>query len=281
MTGKSWLLRMSMFLSPFPELPTQSEYILRVHSTTPALTTFSLPLYKNQQPLQTIHYNRTSQVHQVISEPSGKFLVVPDVGLDILHVHSVDPRNGVMSDCESVKFPAGSAPAHAAFGSGVLFTVSEGGELSVFRIGYEDQIRNHGQACPTFKKIQTTKPDYHPETEHTTNTKTATSAIQIHKNTIYTTLHGTPHPYASIESDAVATFFVNADGTVSFHNVTPSYGKGPRTVDVSEDEALVAIANEESASVVVVKRLDGGELGEAVGRILLGGEGGLEGVVWG
>ena len=43
----------------------------------------------------------------------------------------------------------------------------------------------------------------------------------------------------------------------------------------------MAIANEESASVVVVKRLDGGELGEAVGRILLGGEGGLKGVVWG
>ena len=225
-------------------------------------------------------------MHQVLSEPNGKFLIVPDPGLDILHVHSIDPRNGVMSDCESVKFPAGSAPAHAAFDSEVLYTVSQGGELDVFRIGYEDQIRSHGQACPTFKKIQTTKPNYHPEseTEHTNtnnNNNIATSAIQIHDKTIYITLHGTPHPYASIESDAAATFFINADGTVSFHNVTPSYGKGPRTVDVSEDGQLVAIANEESASVVVVKRLDGGELGEAVGRILLGGEGGLRGVVWG
>lgn len=201
--------------------------------------------------------------------------------MDLLHVHSLDPKNGVLSDCESLEFPAGSAPGHAAFGSGVLYTVSEGGELGVFTIGYEDQIRNHGQACPTFEKIQTIKPNYHPETEHpTTTTNTATSDIQIHDNTIYITIHDTPHPYASIESDAVATFFVNADGTVSFHNVTPSYGKGPRAVDVSEDEQLVAIANEESASVVVVKRLDGGELGEAVGRILLGGEG-LRSVVWG
>lgn len=218
-------------------------------------------------------------MNQVLPEPSGKFLVVPDQGLNLLHVHSIDPTNGVLSDCESVNFPAGTAPGHAAFGSGVLYTVSKGGELSVFAIGYEDQIRNHGQACPTFEKIQTIKPSYQPETEQPTNT--ATSDIQIHQNTIYITLHGTPHPYASIESDAVATFFVNADGTLTFHNVTPSYGKGPRTVDVSEDGELVAIANEESASVVVVKRLDGGELGEAVGRILLGGEGGLGSVVWG
>lgn len=253
-------------------------------TTTPALTTFPLPLYQTQQPLQTIHYNSTSQVHQVLSEPSGKFLVVPDPGLGLLHVHSVDPRNGVLSDCESVNFPAGSAPGHAAFGAGVLYTVSQGGEVSVFTIGYEDQVRNHGQACPTFKKIQTTKPSYHPESEHTTTTNTNTaataSAIQIHDKTIYITIHDTPRPYASIESDAVATFFINADGTVSFHNVTPSYGKGPRAVDVSEDGELVVIANEESASVVVVKRLDGGELGEVVGRILLGGEG-LRNVVWG
>lgn len=206
--------------------------------------------------------------------------------MDFIHVYSIGKGDGLLRECEGVEFPAGSGPRHGVFTSvpaeggekrTMLYTVSElGGELTVFTVEYPSQ------ECPRFHKVQTIIPYQGGQLPD----GATPSAVQMKGNNIYISLRS-DQSYPQIESDAIATLTINADGTVSFHNLTPSYGKVPRTMVVNDAGDLVAIGNQASASVVVVKRLESGELGEAVGSLVVGEAGrvgeaeGLSSVIWG
>jgi 6-phosphogluconolactonase len=55
--------------------------------------------------------------HQAIFDPTGRFLVVPDKGLDKIHVYRFDAANGKLASCEPpfVKARYGAIPRHIAF----------------------------------------------------------------------------------------------------------------------------------------------------------------------
>lgn len=203
--------------------------------------------------------------------------------MDLIHVYTVNASTGWLTEGESVEFPAGSGPRHGFFtsdgegGETRLYTVSElSGELTVFNVRYSTYW------CPTFHKIQSIIP--YPN--GTLPSGATPAGIQIRDDNIYISLRS-DQSYPGIESDSIATLFINNDGTATFHSLTPSYGKVPRTLVVNDAGDLVAIGNQASASVVVVKRLESGELGEVVGRVLVGETGtvgeaeGLSSVVWG
>lgn len=203
--------------------------------------------------------------------------------MDLIHVFSTDKTNGTLEECERILFPAGSGPRHGKFvsktnGHTMLYTVSElSGELTAFTVKYKD-----GQ-CPSFHKVQTIFP--YPGGKKLPN-GAAPAAIQVYAENIYVSLRY-DQSYPEIESDAIATLVRNANGTVSFRNLTPSYGKVPRTLVVHPTGTLVAIGNQASASVVVVQRLVNGDLGQAVGSVAVGEPGavgqaeGLSSVIWG
>lgn len=263
-----------------------------MNSGASSLTTFPLPLTPNTTPLQTLSYNLTnrpapkpqqdaSHPHQVLLDPTGKYLISPDLGMDLIHVYAVDASSGWLAECKGVEFPAGSGPRHGFFTSEGeqtrLYTVSElGGELTVFHVSYP------AYGCPAFHKVQSTIP--YPNGMLPSGATPA--GIQIRGKDVYVSLRS-DQSYPGIESDSIATSFINDDGTATFHSLTPSYGKVPRTLVVNDAGDLVAIGNQASASVVVVRRLETGELGEVVGRVLVGETGtvgtaeGLSSVVWG
>lgn len=203
--------------------------------------------------------------------------------MDLIHVYTVNASTGWLAEGEAVDFPAGSGPRHGFFtsdgegGETRLYTVSElSGELTIFNVSYS------ADRHPTFHKIQSIIP--YPNGALPSGATPA--GIQIREGDIYISLRS-DQSYPDIESDAIATLFINDDGTATFHSLTPSYGKVPRTLIVNDAGDLVAIGNQASASVVVVRRLETGELGEVVGRVLVGETGevgeaeGLSSVVWG
>ncbi|MBE0556963.1 MAG: lactonase family protein [Proteobacteria bacterium] len=59
----------------------------------------------------------SSHPHQVVFDPAGRFVMVPDKGLDRIFVFRFDPNSGRLTPTEqgSVTAPPGSGPRHAAF----------------------------------------------------------------------------------------------------------------------------------------------------------------------
>src|SRR5262249_27025870 len=58
-----------------------------------------------------------SHPHCIVFDPSGRFVIVPDKGLDRVFVFRFDPQSGRLSPTEqgSVVARAGAAPRHAVF----------------------------------------------------------------------------------------------------------------------------------------------------------------------
>jgi len=53
--------------------------------------------------------------HQVIFDPSGTLLLVPDKGLDVVHAFRLDSRTGRLTPCAGARLREASGPRHAAF----------------------------------------------------------------------------------------------------------------------------------------------------------------------
>ena len=68
--------------------------------------------------------------HEVILDPTGSFIVVPDLGADLLRIFSIDPKTSLLSESSSFHVPAGSGPRHGTFlktesGKTFFFLISE------------------------------------------------------------------------------------------------------------------------------------------------------------
>lgn len=69
-------------------------------------------------PGSSVHPERqtNSHPHMVAFDPSGQWLLVPDLGLDRIHLHRVLPsQEGVEEQPRSLTAPVGSGPRHAVF----------------------------------------------------------------------------------------------------------------------------------------------------------------------
>ena len=53
--------------------------------------------------------------HQVALDPSGQFILNPDLGADVVRVFAINQTSGILTQCPSLNATAGSGPRHVAF----------------------------------------------------------------------------------------------------------------------------------------------------------------------
>lgn len=53
--------------------------------------------------------------HSTLIDPTGKFLLVPDLGADIIRVYSIDSSSGRLTSCSNFTTAPGVGPRHGAF----------------------------------------------------------------------------------------------------------------------------------------------------------------------
>lgn len=53
--------------------------------------------------------------HEAITDPTGQYILVPDLGADLVRVYAIDPVTLKLTAKDPLKVPAGSGPRHAAF----------------------------------------------------------------------------------------------------------------------------------------------------------------------
>lgn len=86
----------------------------------------------------------------------------------------------------------------------------------------------------------------------------------------------------------MSTLGRSCNGTVTYRDLTSSHGTVPRTFEINKAGDLVAIGNQASSNVAIVKRdPQSGKLGDQVANVQVGQPGkvgtaeGLSSLIWG
>lgn len=98
--------------------------------------------YKLDKPGPLPDRQEGSHPHQAIMDPTGEYVIVPDLGADQVRVYSANSSTTI-KELESIKTPAGFGPRHAVFypvgkaKATHLFVVGElSNNITTFKISY-------------------------------------------------------------------------------------------------------------------------------------------------
>jgi 6-phosphogluconolactonase (cycloisomerase 2 family) len=182
----------------------------------------------------------SSHPHQVVFDPSGRFLVVPDKGLDRTFVFRFDSKSGALTPTAQGSSVArsGSGPRHACFHPNlpVLWVLNE--INSTVATCYWDAERGHLRPVQILAAIP---PDCTGE-----NTS-AEIAVSSGGRFVYCSNRG---------HDSVAIFAADpATGLLTSVGWEPSRGRTPRFICLDPSSQFLFIANEQS-DTVIIRRVD-------------------------
>ncbi|KAF2645019.1 putative isomerase YbhE [Massarina eburnea CBS 473.64] len=267
-------------------------FIVNAHYDASTLTTFKLPL-NNGQPLQTLRFTMASKgpnsrqdvphPHHAFTDPTGAFVLVPDLGADLIRIFSIDSSSGNLTECGAGKAPAGAGPRHGTFWAPagansrisrvpaglILFVANElGNSISGYTVAYP----SGSGGCLSLTVKQTLNP-YQNGGAAPKGTKVA--EVRTKDNFAYIA-NRNDKKYGAKE-DSITQYSIASDGTLTWTDVTSSYSWYPRTFDINKAGDYVAIGGQTTANVAIVKRdTTTGKLGPKVADLRIGTTGTAE-----
>lgn len=201
-----------------------------------------------------------SHAHEIVVDPTGDFVVVPDLGADLVHVFSYNDSTGALQATSNpLKVKPSTGPRHAAFSkqgnSTFLYVVGElGATLTGFSVDYDT-------SGMSFKQI------YESDTMGGAPSKQKVAPAEIrvapcngylivsNRNDSSFTL---PNLYANnstnIPSDSLATYAIQRNGSLSFTQLWPAGGSFARSIDINAKGDMIAVGLQNDGRVVVLDR---------------------------
>ncbi|RBQ80325.1 hypothetical protein VDGD_00431 [Verticillium dahliae] len=239
-------------------------------------TTFTLP-----SPGPVPSRQEAPHPHQVAIDPTGRFLLVPDLGADLVRVYLIDPPTLALHSIEPLVTAPGSGPRHVVFfesptGVTYLYLVTElANTITSYAVSYfgNDEIRfDRVFQCPTHGAGNTV-----PE-------GAAAAEIAISPDNRFLTVSSRnersfiiPSPdtgAGDIESDSLITYLISPEtGELVFLQKFPAGGLIPRHFSMNGNGSLVAVAVQQDGRVVILRRsVETGQLEKIIASIKLEGE---------
>ncbi|RAK95907.1 putative isomerase YbhE [Aspergillus ibericus CBS 121593] len=285
---------MSQFYSA-PGLPNRKFFAV-AHYSGSAVTTYSLdPItgvfnrsqtftYTLAQPGPNADRQDAPHSHGVIVDPTGKFVLVPDLGADLVRVFHVNPATGLLEPQNPLVATPGSGPRHGVFWTPkeaavghketLFYLVSElSNGLTGYRVSYPNGTISFSEFYTTNSYGGAVAPNA---------SKVAEIAISPQNNRIVLSNRG--DNTFGVNNDSMAVFGC-ADATgniptnITFHGLYPAYGSYPRQFEMSAKNEMIAEALQESHAVVVTGwNSTTGKPGSLLARKSLVGE--VVSVVW-
>ena len=173
--------------------------------------------------------------HQAIFDLTGRFLVVPDKGLDKVHVFRFDAAHGKLAPCNPpfVKARYGAIPRHVAFHPSRPYAYVVNEQDSTVNAYHWDTTR--GELKP-FQRVPTTPSSY------VGDNMAAEIAISPSGNFLYASNRG---------HDSIVIYAVEpATGTIDPIGWEPVRGRKPRFFGLDPDANHLYAANEDSHTIV-------------------------------
>ncbi|KAI0435535.1 putative isomerase YbhE [Xylaria telfairii] len=174
--------------------------------------------------------------HQALFDPTGDWLVVPDLGADQLLI--ADARNDSYKIINQIALKAGSGPRHGGFiksGDKTFFVVAceLSNEVHLFEFQYSD----NGPGFVHLSEQSTYGPDIKPKNA----TSAAAGALLIASNSrdIYIS-----NRLSGDTEDNIAHFFFDAKSSnLTFTRSIPTGGINPRSMSFAAQESILFVAN--------------------------------------
>lgn len=179
-----------------------------------------------------------SHPHDVVFDPSGRFVLVPDKGLDRVFVFSFDPASGKLTPTAqgSVSSRPGAGPRHLAFHPSlpVLWVLDElDSTIATYRF-------DAASGALTALQVQSTLPP-----EFTGYSTAAEIAVAPDGRFVYGSNRG---------HDSVTIFAADGQGQLRAAGWQPTGGKGPRFIGLDPSGRFLHAANEQGDSIVTFRR---------------------------
>src|SRR6266849_240236 len=179
----------------------------------------------------------SSQPHDIVFDPRGRFIVVPDKGLDATFVFSLDAASGklVPAAPPSVASRPGAGPRHAEFHptKPYAYLLNElDSTLATYRFDGE-----RGALAP-LQVITTLPPTF------TGDSTTSEIVVAASGRFVYASNRG---------HDSLAIFAVEDAGTLSPVGWEPTQGKTPRFFAIEPSGTFLYAANQDSDTIVTFR----------------------------
>jgi 6-phosphogluconolactonase len=180
---------------------------------------------------------QSSHPHDIVFDPSGRFVLVPDKGLDRVFVFRFDGATGKLTPTAqgSVQSRPGAGPRHVAFHPKlpIAWVLNElNSTMATYQFDPES-----GSLKPL--QVITTLP-----TDFTGNSTAAEIAVSPDGRFVYGSNRG---------HDSVAIYAANADGLLSPVGWQSTQGGGPRFIGLDPSGHFLNAANEQGDNVVTFK----------------------------
>jgi 6-phosphogluconolactonase len=171
--------------------------------------------------------------HQAVFDPTGKFVVVPDKGLDRIQVFRFDAERGKLGSCDILPARYGAVPRHIAFHPRrpYAYLVAEN-DSTVFALHWDTGA---GKLKP-FQRVPTLPTDF------VDDNMAAEIAILPSGKFLYASNRG---------HDSIVIYSVDeASGRIETVGWEPVRGKKPRFFALDPDAQHLYAANEDSHTIV-------------------------------
>lgn len=220
--------------------------------------------------------------HHVFPDPTGDFLIVPDLGADLIRINRVDRSSGKLTECGAGKPVPGTGPRHGTFwGTGTNTTLFIANELSNSISGWKVNYPSTSSGCLTLSLRDTLTP-YQGNATAVAGAKVG--EIHVKDNFVYISNR---NDKTFSGNDSITQYTIGADGKLTWTANTSSFGTYPRTFDISKAGDYIAIGDQTTSNVAVVLRdRTTGRLGNLLASLRIGpvgtpeNEDGLSAVVW-
>ncbi|KAG6353982.1 hypothetical protein INS49_004953 [Diaporthe citri] len=216
-----------------------------------------------------------SHIHQVVIDPTGKFMVAPDLGEDCVHVYRVQ-NSPQISSLTDIQLPPGSGPRHGVFqkvGKSTFFhVVSElANTVTSFKVSY---VGNNNFSMTQVGQVGTFGDKPIPAGALAGEIIISPDGFITVSNRLDNsfTIPGLDpnNPTQEEQSDSLAVFKSDKQGKLSFVNLYPVGCQSPRHIQANNDGSLLAAACMANNRVVVLERNKAnGEIGNFVANYSL------------
>lgn len=201
--------------------------------------------------VQHVGSERDPHAHQVVTDPSGRWVLAVDLGADSVFVYELDLATGKLAVNQQLRLPSGNGPRHLAFHPHGRFAYILGELRSEITVASWDAGAGQltaGQVIPT------TGPDA-PNQNFP-----AEIAVSRDGRFVYASNRG---------EDSIATFGVRDRGRrLVFVDTVSTGGSWPRHFTLTPDERWVYVSNQRSNSVNWLSRDPGtGKVGSSAGSV--------------
>ncbi|KAI1390582.1 putative isomerase YbhE [Hypoxylon trugodes] len=271
-------------------------FIATVEYDPSTVTTYKLPLSNGTIVQNRVKFNMSEpgpnarqnapHPHATQLDPTGRYLIVPDLGADLIRIFSIDATTGALTACAPGVAGAGDGPRHGAWwaphtGSTLgqrLYTVNElGNSVSSWTVTYPDD------GCLTLERKQTL-PTY-AEGHAAPN---GSKAAEVHVAGTFLYAANRADETFGPQNDSLATYSIDpTTGDITFVEATPAHAWFPRSFSINKAGDLVAVGGQTSSNVAIIARdPKTGKLGDLVANLAVATPGtpqqedGLSTVVW-